>query len=102
MTSSTPATWSRSSTRCCGGPARTVKRLQAARDWTLADVALRAQVSREVAAFAPGGVALFLAAGFAAWMKACAPLAPAVPQAPIAAHRQAPPVGLGGEVVHLL
>ena len=79
-----------------------MKTLQAAGDLTLAYEALRAQATGEVAAVTPRGLALFLAAGFPDCMKTWAPLAPAVPQTPIAAHHQAPPVGLGGEVVHLL
>jgi len=56
-----------------------VKTLQAAGDLTLAYEALRAQATGEVAAVTPRGLALFLAAGFPDWMKAWAPLAPAVP-----------------------
>ena len=79
-----------------------MKGLQSAGDLTPAYEALRAQATGQLPAVTPRGLALFLAAGFPDWMKAWAPLAPTVPQTPIAAHHQASPVGLGGEVVHLL
>jgi hypothetical protein len=79
-----------------------VKELQSAGDLTPAYEALRAQATGQLPAVTPRGLGLFLAAGFPEWMKAWAPLAPTAPQTPTATHHQAPPVGLGGEVVRLL
>jgi hypothetical protein len=68
----------------------------------LAYEALRAQATGALPTSTPRGLALFLAAGFPEWMKVWAPLAPTVPKTRPAAHHRQPPVGLGGEVVHLL
>jgi len=61
--------------------------------------ALRAQATGELPAVTPRGLALFLSAGFPAWMKAWAPLTPPAPTTP--ARREAR-ISLGGEVVQLL
>ena len=74
----------------------------AAGDLTPAYEALRAQATGQLPAVTPRGLALFLATGFPDWMKAWTPLAPTKPLTPTASHHRAPPVGLGGEVVHLL
>ena len=62
--------------------------------------ALRAQATGELPALMPRGLALFLAAGFPAWMKAWAPLTP--PTTPTPQGDRQVRVSLGGEVVQLL
>jgi len=64
--------------------------------------ALRAQATGELPAAIPRGLALFLAAGFSAWMKAWAPLTPPAPTAPAPQGDREVRIGLGGEVVRLL
>jgi hypothetical protein len=65
--------------------------------------ALRAQAIGELPAATPRGLALFLAAGFSAWMKAWAPLQPPAPTPSLAqGDREALRISLGGEVVRLL
>jgi hypothetical protein len=61
--------------------------------------ALRAQATGELPAVTPRGLALFLSAGFPAWMKAWAPL---TPPAPTTSARPEARISLGGEVVQLL
>ncbi len=61
--------------------------------------ALRAQATGEVPPATPGGLALFLAAGVPAWMKAWRSLAPAPARAPT---DQVVPVPVGQEVARLL
>jgi hypothetical protein len=61
--------------------------------------ALRAQATGELPAVTPRGLALFLAAGFPAWMTAWALL---TPPAPAPRSDRAVRVSLGGEVVQLL
>lgn len=62
--------------------------------------ALRAQATGELPALMPRGLALFLAAGFPAWMKAWAPLTP--PTTPTPQGDRQVRASLGGEVVQLL
>lgn len=62
--------------------------------------ALRAQATGELLTVMPRGLALFLAAGFPAWMKAWAPLTPST-TAPPRGDREVR-ASLGGEVVQLL
>lgn len=64
--------------------------------------ALRAQTTGEMPSATPRGLALFLAAGLPAWMKAWAPLTPAAPLVPAPRGDRDVPVGLGGEVARLL
>jgi hypothetical protein len=61
--------------------------------------ALRAQATGELLAVMPRGLALFLAAGFPAWMMAWAPL---TPSAPAPRGDREVRASLGGEVVQLL
>ena len=77
---------------------------QSAGELTLAYEALRAQATGGLPAVTPRGLALFLTAGFPAWINAWTPLAPMLtPTAarPVASDRQ-PAADLGGEVVQLL
>jgi len=76
--------------------------LQPAGELTLAYEVLRAQATGARPASTPFGFALFLAAGFPAWMMAWIPLTPVVAKPPAAPDHRAPLVGLGGEVVQLL
>jgi hypothetical protein len=64
--------------------------------------ALRAQASGELPAATPRGLALFLAAGLPAWMKAWAPLTPPAPTTTAERSDHEAPVRLGGEVARLL
>lgn len=64
--------------------------------------ALRAQATGQLPAATPRGLALFLAAGLPAWMKAWAPLTPPAPTTPRPRGDGEVPVGLDGEVVRLL
>lgn len=65
--------------------------------------ALRAQATGALPAVTPRGLALFLAAGFPAWMKAWAPLTPpAAAMTPTPRDDRAVQTSLGGEVVQLL
>lgn len=64
--------------------------------------ALRAQANGNLPAVTPRGLALFLAAGFPAWMKAWAPLTPSAPATPAPGADRETRASVGGEVVHLL
>jgi hypothetical protein len=64
--------------------------------------ALRAQATGELPGATPRGLALFLAAGFPAWMEAWTPLAPAAPTLPAQRADCEVRASLGGEVVWLL
>jgi hypothetical protein len=64
--------------------------------------ALRAQATGELPAVTPRGLALFLAGGFPAWMKAWAPLTPTVPMTPARRNDREVVASLGREVVQLL
>jgi hypothetical protein len=64
--------------------------------------ALRAQAAGELPAVTPRGLALFLTAGFPAWMKAWAPLTPPVPTTPTPRDDREVRASFGGEVVKLL
>lgn len=64
--------------------------------------ALRAQATGELPAVTPRGLAVFMAAGFPAWMTAWAPLTPPAPTRSSARGDREVQVSLGGEVVRLL
>ncbi len=64
--------------------------------------ALRAQATGELPAVTPRGLAMFLAAGFPAWMKAWAPLTPLAPTPPAPRGEREVRASLGVEVVRLL
>ena len=64
--------------------------------------ALRAQATGELPAVTPRGLALFLAAGFPAWMTAWAPLTPPASTTPARRGDREVRISLGGEVVQLL
>jgi hypothetical protein len=64
--------------------------------------ALRAQATGELPAVTPRGLALFLAAGSPAWMKAWAPLTPPAPTTPAPRGDREARASFGGEVVKLL
>jgi hypothetical protein len=64
--------------------------------------ALRAQATGELPAVTPRGLAVFMAAGFPAWMTAWAPLTPPVPTRSSPRGDREVQVSLGGEVVRLL
>jgi len=64
--------------------------------------ALRAQATGELPAVTPRGLAVFMAAGFPAWMTAWAPLTPPAPTRSSPGGDREVQVSLGGEVVRLL
>jgi len=64
--------------------------------------ALRAQATAELPAITPRGLALFLVAGFPAWMTAWAPLTPPVPTTPAPRDDREVRASLGRDVVQLL
>jgi hypothetical protein len=64
--------------------------------------ALRAQATGEISALTPRGLALFLAAGLPAWIKAWAPLTPAARATAVVQANRDLSVGFGSEVVRLL
>ena len=69
---------------------------------TAAYEALRAQATGQLPASTPRGLMLFLSEGCVAWTQAWTPLAPPpTTDRPVKSDRQ-PPLGIGGEVVHLL
>jgi hypothetical protein len=64
--------------------------------------ALRAQATGELPAVTPRGLALFLMAGFPAWMKAWTPVTPPGPTPPAPRDDREVRASFGGEVVKLL
>lgn len=70
---------------------------------TVAYEALRAQATGQMPTTTPRGLALCLTAGLPTWMKAWAPLSPAVPPSATTGSRtEGTPIQMGGEVVRLL
>jgi hypothetical protein len=64
--------------------------------------ALRAQATGQLPSTTPRGLALLLASGVPAWLKAWAPLAPPAYTTPAQRGDHEIPAGLGGEVARLL
>ena len=64
--------------------------------------ALRAQATGEMPSATPRGLALLLAPGLPAWMKAWAPLTPPSLAVPVPGGHCGVAVGFGGDVARLL